>query len=820
MKFTLSWLKDHLDTDASLAAITETLTKIGLEVESVTDPAAKLRDFTIASVVEAKQHPNADRLRVCMVDTGAGEPVQVVCGAPNARTGMKSVFSPPGTYIPGKDITLGKGVIRGVESNGMLCSAAELQLSEDHDGIIDLPEDAPVGAVYVDWLGNLDPVIEINLTPNRPDCTSVHGIARDLAAAGLGKLKASAVIGSVEPKAVKGEFPCPVAVKLDFTANHTGLCPMFTLRLVRGVKNGPSPEWLQKRLKAIGLRPISALVDITNYVTFDRGRPLHVFDADKVKGDLVVRRARNGEELLALDGKTYALDEAMVVIADDNGPESLAGIMGGEHSGCDENTVNVLIESALWDPFNIAQTGRKLGIITDARYRFERGVDPAFNTPGCEMATQMVMDLCGGAPSDLVIAGGLPDTDKVIDFPWSETKRLTGLAVHPVEQKVILQSLGFHVSGLVPGQAADHVKVSPPSWRPDVEGKADLVEEVIRISGLDKLKPEPLPAQQQVNGPVLTLLQRRTRAAKRILAGRGMMEAVTWTFISEAQAKLFGRSANMLPVLKLSNPIASDLSDMRPSLLPGLLTSAQKNADRGFGDVALFEVGQIYMGDGEDDQKIAVAAVRRGLAKAGGQGRHWSAPAAEVDVFDAKADAMALLAGLGVALGGLQVVPGGPAWLHPGRSATLQFGPQNPIGCFGEVHPRILKELDIKGPLVALEILLDAIPAPKARPTRMKPKLALSAFQPVTRDFAFIVDASVRADDLLKMARGIDRALVADVALFDVYEGKGMEPGKKSLGVALTLQPKERTLTDAEIDALCQKLVAEAAKKTGAVLRG
>jgi len=819
MKFTLSWLKDHLDTDAPLATIAETLTKIGLEVEAVVDPAAKLRGFTIARVVDAKQHPNADRLRVCMVDTGAGEPVQVVCGAPNARAGMTSVFSPPGTYIPGKDITLGKGVIRGVDSNGMLCSAAELQLSEDHDGIIDLPADAPLGAVYVDWLATLepglaDPVIEINLTPNRPDCASVHGIARDLAAAGLGKLK------SLDPKPVKGGFPCPTQVRLDFTDNHKALCPAFALRLVRGVRNGPSPDWMQKRLKAIGLRPISALVDITNYLTFDRGRPLHVFDADKVAGALVVRRARNGETLLALDGKTHALDEAMVVIADDNGPESIAGIMGGAHSGCGDDTVNVLIESALWDPLNIAQTGRRLGIITDARYRFERGVDPEFAVPGCELATNLVMELCGGEPSQMILAGEIPDTGRVIDLPWAETKRLTGLAVHPAEQKVILQALGFHISGQLPGQGAEHVKVSPPSWRPDVEGKADLVEEVLRIVGLDKVKPEPLPQQKAVNGPVLTLLQRRTRSAKRILAGRGLMEAVTWTFIPEAQALMFGRAPGALAALKLSNPVASELSDMRPSLLPGLLTAAQRNADRGFGDIGLFEVGQVYESDEEAGQKIAAAAVRRGLAKAEGGGRHWSQGAADVDLFDAKADALALLAGFGVASSSVQVAPGGPAWLHPGRSAWLQFGPQNRVGCFGEVHPRVLKALDLKGPLVACEILLDAIPAPKARPTRMRPKLALSPFQPVTRDFAFIVDAAARAEDLLKVARGVDRALVSDVALFDVYEGKGVEPGKKSLGLALTLQPKERTLTDAEIDAVGARLVAEAAKKLGAVLRG
>jgi phenylalanyl-tRNA synthetase beta chain len=808
MKFTLSWLKDHLETEAPLSAIVETLTRIGLEVEGVTDPAARLKGFTIARVIEAKQHPNADRLRVCMVDTGAGDPVQVVCGAPNARTGMTSVFSPPGTYIPGKDMTLGKGVIRGVESNGMLCSAAELQLSEDHDGIIDLPADAPVGQVYVDWLGDLDPVIEINLTPNRPDCASIHGIARDLAAAGLGKLKGDA------SKPLKGGFPCPVNVTLDFTDDHRRLCPAFALRMVRGVRNGPSPDWMQKRLKAIGLRPISALVDITNYFTFDRGRPLHVFDADKVKGGLVLRRARNGEQVLALDGKTYELDEAMVVIADDNGVESIGGIMGGEHSGCGPDTVNVLIESALWDPLNIAQTGRKLGIVTDARYRFERGVDPEFNNPGCDMAAELVVQLCGGEISEMTLAGAIPETTRVIDYPWSEAERLTGLDVHHAEQKVILQTLGFHISG-----TGARVKIAPPTWRPDVEGKADIVEEVIRIVGLDQVKPEPFPPQEQVNGPVLTLLQRRTRAAKRLLAGRGMVESVTWSFVSEKQARLFGRSANVAPMLKLSNPIAADLSDMRPSLLPGLIAAGQRNADKGFPDVALFEVGQIFHGDGDADQKIATAAIRRGLAGGAGAGRHWSGGAA-AGVFDIKADAMALLAGLGVALQGLQVVPGGPSWMHPGRSATLQFGPQNPIGCFGELHPSVLKALDADGPVMALEILLDAIPAPKSRPTKMKPKLELSELQPLNRDFAFLVDQKVKADDVLKAARAAERTLVTDVSLFDVYEGKGVPDGKKSLAVEVTLQPREKTLTDAEIEAVAAKIVAEVAKKTGAVLRG
>ena len=817
MKFTLAWLKDHIETDDTAERIADTLTRIGLEVEGLDDPAAKLKDFIIASVIEAKQHPNADRLRVCMVDTGTGEPVQVVCGAPNARTGMKSVFSPAGTYIPGKDITLGKGVIRGVESNGMLCSAAELQLSEDHDGIIDLPDDAPVGAPYVDWLAAsgmtaLDPVIEINLTPNRPDCTSIHGIARDLAAAGTGKLKGGKLKGG-EPKGIHGQFDCPVQVKLDLPPEQAFLAPAFALRLVRGVKNGPSPAWMQARLKAIGLRPINALVDITNYMTFDRGRPLHVFDADKVKGNLNVRRAANGEQVVGLDGKTYLLDAAMIVIADDNGVESIAGIMGGEASGCDENTVNVLIESALWDAPNIAQTGRKLGIITDARYRFERGVDPAFMIPGCELATQMVMDLCGGAPSHLVIAGEVPTHDHIIDFPWSETRRLSGLDLRPSEQKAVLNALGFWVSG-----KDDHVKVAPPSWRPDVTGKADLVEEIIRITGLERITPQPFPPQTAVHGPVLTLLQKRTRMAKRALAGRGMMEAVTWSFISAPQAKLFGRSDAVAPLLRLANPIAADLSDMRPSLLPGLLTAAQRNVDRGTSDLALFEVGQIFLGDGENDQKIVATGVRRGFAAVAGNGRHWSGSAA-ADVFDAKADAMALLASLGVPTGGLQVVEGGPSFMHPGRSAALQFGPNGAIGCFGELHPATLKALGVDGPIVGFEIMLDALPAPKTKPTKMKPKLELSTLQPLVRDFAFVADQSVRADDVLKAARGAERTLISDVRLFDVYEGKGVEPGRKSLGVEVTLAPKDKTLTDSEIEAVSAKIVAEVAKKTGANLR-
>lgn len=810
MKFTLSWLKDHIETETSLTEICETLTRIGLEVENVTDPAAALKDFTIAHVIEAKQHPNADRLRVCMVDTGAGAPVQVVCGAPNARTGMKSVFSGPGTYIPGKKITLGKGNIRGVESLGMLCSAAELEISDDHEGIIDLPADAPVGARYAEWIGLDDPVIEINLTPNRPDAAGVVGIARDLAAAGLGKLKTPPV------PTFKGSYPCPVNVTLDFASEDKRLAPQFALRMVRGVKNGSSPEWMQKRLKAIGLRPINALVDITNYVTFDRARPLHVFDADKVKGNLVVRRGRAGEEVLALDGRTYKLDASNVVISDDNGVESIAGVMGGEHSGCDENTTNVLIESALWDPTNIANTGRRLGISTDARYRFERGVDPAFNVPGCELATEYVMQFCGGEPSELVVAGKTPAARPNILFPWSEVERLTGLRLDVQEMAAILEKLGFPVERTAGN--SDRAFVHIPSWRPDVEGKADLVEEIVRIAGLDRVQSAPLSREAHgVAEPVLTLLQRRVTGARRALAARGLAEAVTWSFVSKQQAELFGGGA---PALELANPIAADLSDMRPSLMPGLLAAAQRNADRGYADVALFEVGQIFRSDDENGQSYNAASVRRGTAKVGGAGRIWGSRAANVDVFDAKADALALLAALGVSANAIQIVPGGPSFLHPGRSATLQFGPKNIVGWFGELHPAVLEALDVEGPLAAFELTLDSVPAPKAKPTKIKPKLELSDLMPLERDFAFVVDRATRAGDLLKAVLGADRALIADASVFDVYEGAGVPDGKKSIAVSVRLEPREKTLTDQEIEAVAAKIVAEATKKTGATLRG
>ncbi|HMA55339.1 MAG TPA: phenylalanine--tRNA ligase subunit beta [Pseudolabrys sp.] len=803
MKFTLPWLKEHLDTDASLPEIVDKLTMIGLEVENLEDKAAQLKPLVIASVLSAEKHPNADRLRVCMVDIGAGTPVQVVCGAPNARGGMKAVFAPPGTYIPGKKITLRIGKIRDVESRGMLISGAEIEVSDDADGIIELPADAPVGKAYADWAGLADPVIEINLTPNRPDCTGVAGIARDLGATSIGTYKDKI------PKPVKGTFPCPVKVTLDF-GKSPSLCPAFGLRLVRGVKNGPSPAWLQKRLTAIGLRPINALVDITNFVTFDRGRPLHVFDADKVHGNLTVRRAKNGEKLLALDGKTYSLDEGICVIADEKGVESLSGIMGGEATGCSETTKNVLIESALWDELNIAQTGRKLGINSDARYRFERGVDPAFMVPGLELATQKVIDLCGGEPSEVTIAGDPTPKEKVVDFPLSELPRLTGLKLPLADLRRVLEKLGFFTAG-----QGERVKIAVPSWRPDVHGRADIVEELVRIVGVDRV-PSARFVREQARKPVLTTIQNRTRKAKRALAARGLAEAVTWSFVSKQEAELFGGGS---PELALANPIAAELSNMRPSLIPGLVMAAQRNADRGFPDTALFEVGQIFKGDRPDDQITAASGVRRALAKPARNGRHWSGKAEPVDAFDAKADVFAVLAAAGAPVQALQVVPGGPAWFHPGRSGTVQIGPQNIFGHFGELHPRAVAALQAEGPLVAFEVMLEKIPEPKARPTRAKPPLELSAFQPVERDFAFVVDNAVKAADIVRSAQNADKKLVSNVVVFDVYEGKGIEPGKKSVAIAVTIQPREKTMTDAEIEALAGKIVAEVTKRTGAVLR-
>jgi phenylalanyl-tRNA synthetase beta chain len=804
MKFTLSWLKDHLDTEADIGKIVETLTMIGLEVEAVDDRAA-FRPFVIARVVEAARHPDADRLQVLKVDTGSGDPVQVVCGAPNARAGLVGAFAAPGTHIPGIDLDLAVGRIRGVESHGMMCSERELELSDDHEGIIDLPGDAPVGTSFAAYAGLDDPVIEIAITPNRPDALGVAGIARDLAAAGLGTVKPA------EIARIEGDYDCPVAVRLDFPEGES-LCPAFGLAMVRGVKNGPSPQWMQRRLKAIGLRPISALVDITNYVTYDLGRPLHVFDSDKVAGNLTVRRAREGETLLALDGKTYRLTPEMCVIADERGPESLSGIMGGEESGCSADTVNVLVESALWEPLNIARTGRELGIVSDARYRFERGVDPAMMVPGLDHALRLVTQLCGGEPSRQIIAGNVPRPDNRIEFPPGEVRRLTGLDVAPGESVEILKKLGFRV-----GEGKERLPVDVPSWRPDLQGKADLVEEVMRIHGVDRIEPAPLKSGQSVGGRILTEGQVRTRKARRALAARGMLEAVTWSFIPGGHAQLFGADGDRLA---LANPIAADMSHMRPSLLPGLIAAAQRNADRGNGDVALFEVSHVYLGSGPGDQKRSAAGIRRGTAVLTGGGRHWREPAPPVSVFDVKADALAVLEALGIDIAKVQVVAQGPDWYHPGRRGRIQLGPKLILASFGEFHPFVLEAMDAQGPVCGFEVWLDAMPQPRRKATRTKPPLSASDLPAVRRDFAFVMNRDQDAATVIRAASGADKGLVTQVRVFDLFEGPSLGEGKKSLAIEVTLQPAEKTLTDEEIDAVSQKIIASVSQATGAVLRG
>ncbi len=801
MKFTLDWLKDHLETTATIDEIGTALTMIGLEVESIADPGKALRPFVVARVVEAKPHPNSDHLKVCKVDAGTGTLIDVVCGAPNAVTGMKSVFAFPGTYIPGKDFTLKAGVvIRGEKSDGMLCSAMELQLSEDHEGIIVLPDDAPVGMPYVDYAHLSGAVFDVSITPNRGDATSVRGIARDLAAYGLGTLKD----GTVPPHPSPGG-KSPIAVELRFSAGEPVACRMFAGRLVRGVANGPSPQWLQERLRAIGLRPISALVDITNYITMDRGRPLHVFDADKLSSPVHARMAKPGESLLALNGTTYALDPTIPVIADANGAVGIAGIMGGEPTSSTESTTNVFVESAWFEPMVIAQAGRKLGIVSDARYRFERTVDPASQVPGIELATGMILELCGGTPCEIVVAGHVEAPGTVIAFPIGEVRRLTGLELPVARIADILTRLGFVVSGTGPV-----LSVTVPSWRPDVTQKADLVEEVMRMEGVDKVPVDPLPRLSGVAPRMLTTIQNRRRTTKRVLAARGLDEAVTWSFIAAADAVRFGGGA---PELKLANAIAADLSDMRPSLLPGLLAAARRNGNRGVKDVGLFEVGQVFLNDRPEGQHTYATAVRTG-GTSGWQGQ------SSVGVFDAKADLGAALDALGHDIDKLQVTGEAPAWAHPGRGGRVQLGPGKAIAWFGELHPAWAAEMDLGGPVAAFELDLDAVPEPRRKASRSKGALSLSDLMPVERDFAFLLDRDVTAAVLLRAARNADKALIADVAVFDVFEGKGVEPGKKSVAIRATLQPVDKTLTDDEIDKVGAAIVAAVSKATGGVLRG
>ncbi|CAO3441913.1 phenylalanine--tRNA ligase subunit beta [Azospirillum largimobile] len=802
MKFTLSWLKDHLETDASLDQITEKLTALGLEVEGVHDRSKELAPFRVAHVVSAEKHPDADKLRVLMVDTGAGT-LQVVCGAPNARAGMKGVFAPEGTYVPGSDITLKKGVIRGVESNGMMCSKRELKLSDEHEGIIELPDDAPVGAGFADYAGLNDPVIDINLTPDRADCAGVRGIARDLAASGMGTLK-PLTAGHLDTTAVEGRFASPIGV----TIAAPEACPLFVGRYIRGVKNGPSPKWLQDKLVSIGLRPISALVDITNYLTFDAARPLHVFDADTVKGNITVRLGREGETLAALNGKEYALDGAMTVVADDERAEALAGIVGGEPTGCTETTVNVFVEAALFDPVRTAQTGRRLGIDSDARYRFERGVDPAAVFAGMERATRLILELCGGEPSELVVAGAEPDWKRSLSLRPGRVAALGGVDLPRDRQVQILMDLGFTVEG---EDADGRLRFGVPSWRADVHGEADLVEEVLRVHGFDAIPATPLPRETVLTRPALTLKQRRVALAKRTLAGRGLSEAVTWSFLSGPVAELFGGGE---PGLRLVNPISSDLDVMRPSILPNLIQAAGRNADRGYADVRLFEVGAAFRSPAPDGQDSVAAGIRAGAAVP----RHWAEKARGVDVFDAKADALAVLEAAGAPTANLQVTTDAPGWYHPGRSGVLRLGP-TVMARFGEIHPSVLETLGVKGPVVGFEVMLDAVPLPKKKGGTAKPMVQLSAFQPVERDFAFVVDRKVEADKILRAVKGADKALVKDVAVFDVYEGPGVGEGRKSVAVSVTYQPTTATLTDEAIEAVGQKIVAAVVKATGGSLR-
>ncbi len=801
MKFTLNWLKDHLETDASLEDITDTLTAIGLEIEEVDNAAERLAPFKVAEVLEAEKHPDADKLRVCRVKTAEGVE-QVVCGAPNARKGMKAVFAPSGSYIPGSDLTLKPTKIRGVESNGMLVSEREMGLSDEHDGIIDLPADAEVGVPMAVAMGLDDPMIEIAITPNRPDCLGVYGVARDLAAAGKGTLKRKPI------EAAKGGFPSPIPIELKFEPGTEDACPVFAGRVIKGVKNAPSPDWLQRRLRAIGLRPINALVDITNYISYDRGRPLHVYDADKVTGTIHARLAEKGETLLALDGKTYTIEPDMCVIADDKGVLGLGGVMGGEASGSTEETVNVLIESAYFDPTRTAETGRKLGIISDARYRFERGVDPRFVVDGLELATAMVLDLCGGEASEAVVAGGEPDPSSTVSFDPAQVARLTGLDLDTDRITAILEALGFTVGGKAPA-----LSVQVPSWRPDIHGSADLVEEVVRIHGLDHVPSTPLPRTHAVARPVLTPLQDRVRRARRILAGRGLSEVVTWSFVDEGVAVPFRKDGEKAVVL--ANPIASDLGSMRPNLLPGLLLAVGRNMDRGFAQIALFETGPQFSGDEPGDQTLALTGVRRDAGE-----RTWTGGTTPADCFTAKADALAALEAAGAPVDSLQVVAQAPSWYHPGRSGTLQLGPKAVMGHFGEIHPRILDALDVKGPVMAFEVFPEAIPAPKAKAGRTRPRLDASNLLPVSRDFAFIVTADTAADTLVRAAKGADKKLISDVRVFDLYEGKGIEEGHKSLAIEVTLQPRDKTLTDEDIEAVSTKIVAQVGKATGGTLRG
>lgn len=791
MQFTYSWLKEFLETNATLAEISEKLTALGLEVEKIVDKSVELAPFKIAAILEAQPHPNADKLRVCKVDTGNGI-LQIVCGAPNARAGIKVVLAPVGSVIPTNGLKIKASSIREVESNGMLCSARELGIGEDHNGIIELAADAPLGESFVAWEGLNDPVIEIAITPNRGDCLGVYGIARDLAAAGLGTLKPLAV------QAVKGSFASPVAVKIEDAKG----CPLFIGRAIRGVTNPESPAWLKKRLEAIGINPISALVDITNYISFTFGRPLHVYDADKLQGSLTVRHSRAGETFTALNDKDYTLEAGLTVIADTANVLALGGIIGGKESGCAPVTKNVFLEAAFFDPVMIAEGGRKLQIDTDSRYRFERTVDRGFVRMGADIATRMILELCGGEASEYVVAGEENLAPRVINFNPEKVRTLGGVELEEKRIFAILTALGFVINGK---------QVTAPSWRSDVEGEADLVEEVLRVNGYDALPNTPLPVPDQFFIPALSLSQRRVAASRRLLVARGFSEAVTWSFMPQSLAVLFGGGQ---PELQLQNPISTELGTMRPSILPNLLDAVRRNSARGYHDLAFFEVGPVFKGVTPDKQQQVLTAVRAGKTVP----RSLYGEARAVDMFDIKADVFAVLAEYGLATDKLNITRDAPDYYHPGRSCVLRLG-NKPLAYIGEFHPHVLQILDVKTSAVACEVFLEAIPVPKTKHGR-KPAPHWSDYQAVERDFAFIVDNATEADAVLRAVRGAEKQWITDVSLFDVYSGKGVEEGKKSLALCVTLQAQDKTLTEAEIDAVSKKIIENVVKQTNGYLRG
>ena len=795
MKFSLSWLKQYLTTDATVEEIAAKLNAIGLEVESVEDPAVKLEGFRVARVLTAERHPQADKLQVLSVDTGKGAPLQVVCGAPNARAGLVGVLGLPGATVPVNGMVLKKSAIRGVESNGMMCSTRELELGEDHEGIIELPEDAPVGTAFAEYHG-ADPVFDVAITPNRPDCMGLHGIARDLAAAGLG------TYSPIEVLDVPGTFPCPVEIR---TEDAEG-CPAFYGRVIRGVRNGPSPQWLQDRLKSAGQRPISALVDATNYLMLVAGRPAHAYDLAKLTGTVVARRAKAGEIVVALNDKTYALDETMTVIADAAGVHDIAGIMGGAHSGCTEDTTDVLLEIAYFDPERIAATGRKLNLTSDARSRFERGIDPGFLDNGLAHLTALITTLCGGEPSDVVRAGSPPANKKVVAFDPALTASLGGVQVPEAEQRRILGALGFAVG--------DDWSVVVPGWRPDIDGAPDIVEEVVRIHGLDKVESVALPRADGVARPTATAAQKLERRLRRAAAARGLQEAVTWSFLPEAEAAAFADGE----AWTLANPISEDMKAMRPSLLPGLLMAARRNLDRGASSLRLFEIGRRYLrgAGGASDERLSLAVVLAGEKTP----RSWaSGKATSFDAFDAKAEALALLAEAGAPVDKLQVMGDAGAQFHPGQSGTLRLGPKTVLARFGMLHPATAQAFDVDGQVALVELFLEAIPGRKGAAAFARPSYAPPALQAVTRDFAFLVPAATPAGDLVRAVTGADKANIVAARLFDDFRGAGVPEGQKSLAIEVTLQPLEKSYKDEDLKAIADRVTAAAAK-VGAVLRG